>query len=490
MNILLVYPRNPDSFWSFKHVLRFVAKRSAFPPLGLLTVAAMLPRQWHLRLIDINVEPLLDKDVLWADYVFLSAMIIHKDSAQEIAARCSSLGRKIVAGGPLFTTGFADFPEIDSFVLGEAEDLAAELVADIERDTLKAQYRSSGWPDIRTSPIPRWDLVKLANYVTMPIQFSRGCPFDCEFCDIVIMNGRTPRTKDPAQVIAELDDLRQRGWKDMVFIVDDNFIGNRKRVRELLGALIAWRKRTSSGIGFLTEASVNLADDHDTCQLMGEAGFKKVFVGIETPSEEGLKECNKRQNTRHDLGEAVRTIQRAGMEVMGGFIVGFDSDTKDIFSRQFDFIQQSGVVTAMVGLLIALPQTRLYRRLASEGRILFETTGNNTDVAINFATRLDADFLRDGYAELMHRLYEPRNYYRRIRTFLRTYQPQDTRRRLSINDLGAMAKSLWVLGARRPGRIQFWSLFWSTLLASPAKFRVAMELSIIGYHFRTIANHL
>ena len=282
MNILLIYPRNPDSFWSFQHVLKFVSKKSAFPPLGLLTVAAMLPPAWKLRLADLNVRPLADGDIHWADYVFLSGMIVHKTSAHEIAARCAALGKTVVAGGPLFTTGHAEFPEIRHFVLGEAENVAARLVADIERGVLEPFYQSPRWPDVRGTPVPRWDLIELRDYVAMPVQFSRGCPFNCEFCDIVVMNGRVPRTKEPAQVVRELEALRERGWRDMVFIVDDNFIGNRKRSRELLRELVGWRARTHPAMGFFTEASVNLADDAELCELMVQAGFKKVFLGIET----------------------------------------------------------------------------------------------------------------------------------------------------------------------------------------------------------------
>lgn len=490
MNILLVYPRNPDTFWSFKHVLQFVAKKSAFPPLGLLTVAAMLPPAWSLRLVDLNVRPLADDDIRWADTVFLSGMIVHKASAHEIAARCAALGRTVVAGGPLFTTGHAEFPEIRHFVLGEAENVIGALVEDIGKGTLKPSYRSPDWPDVRGTPAPRWDLIDLRDYVTMPVQFSRGCPFNCEFCDIVVMNGRVPRTKTPAQVVRELEALRRLGWRDMVFIVDDNFIGNRKRARELLRELVEWRRRTRPAMGFFTEASVNLADDAELCELMVRVGFKKVFLGIETPSAEGLEECGKQQNRKRDLGDAVRTIQRAGMEVMGGFIVGFDSDPRDIFRRQFEFIQRSGVVTAMVGLLSALPQTALYRRLAAEGRILSETAGNNTDAAINFVTRLDREFLLSGYRELMRKLYEPANYYRRIRTFLRTYQPRGPSLRLSGADIRAFLKSLWVLGVRHPGRGPFWRLLWGTLLASPRKLHAAVELAILGHHFRRVANSL
>ena len=490
MNVLLVYPRNPDSFWSFKHVLKLVSKKCAFPPLGLLTVAAMLPRDWRLRLVDLNVRTLSDTEIREADYVFLSGMIVHKPSAHEVAARCAALGRTVIAGGPLFTTGYREFPEIRHFVLGEAEGVIDRLVADMRAGTLQASYRADGWPDVQQTPVPRWDLIDLTDYVTMPVQFSRGCPFDCEFCDIVVMNGRVPRTKQPAQVVGELEALRRAGWKDMVFLVDDNFIGHRKHAREVLKALIAWREQVRPTIGFLTEASINLVDYPELCELMVQAGFKKIFLGLETPEAESLAECNKVQNRKRDLAESVRTLQRSGFEVMGGFIIGFDADPHDIFKRQFEFIQRTGVVTAMVGLLTALPETALYRRLAREGRILAETCGNNTDAVLNFVTRLDRDVLTSGYRDLMRRLYAPQNYYRRIRAFLRSFEPRGPKIPLSSADVQAFLKSLWLLGVWQKGRAGYWRMLTTTLFACPRKLPAAIELSILGYHFRRVAQAL
>ncbi len=490
MRVLLAYPSTPDTFWSFKHVLRLISKKAAFPPLGLLTVAALLPRDWELRLVDLNVEPLRDEQIRWADYVMISAMLVQRASVEEIAHRCAALGKPVIAGGPLFTTSHDSFPQIGHFVLGEAEDVIESLVQDMEAGNVRRWYEAPGRPDITRVPAPRWDLVDPRHYATMAVQFSRGCPHDCEFCDIVIMNGRHPRTKSPGQLIGELEALLQRGWRGMVFVVDDNFIGDKKRTKELLREMVRWRQGADSPEGFLTEASLNLADDPELCRLMVEAGFRKVFVGIETPSLESLSECHKLQNQRRDLLQAVKTIQRAGLQVMGGFIVGFDSDPNDIFERQFEFIQRSGVVTAMVGLLTALPKTRLYQRLLKEGRIVAESSGNNTEAALNFTPRLDRRFLESGYRKLMTTLYEPKAYYSRIRTFLQEYRPPNQRLGLSHRDLLTVVKSLWLLGVRQTGRALYWRLLWSTLLRSPRQFRHAIELAILGHHFRRVAGSL
>ncbi len=490
MKVLLVYPATPETFWSFKHVLRFVSKRAAFPPLGLLTVAAMLPTDWQVKLVDLNVTRLTDEDLRWADYVLLSAMIVHKDSVDEIVRRCRAWDRPVIAGGPLFTTGHAAFPDIHHFVLGEADELMPRVVDDMRRGTVQHTYEATSRPDIAQVPSPRWDLIDPGNYVTMSVQFSRGCPFDCEFCDIIVMNGRVPRTKPPARLVAELEQLRQRGWQGMVFVVDDNFIGNKPQAKALLREIIPWRTRTGAKMGFLTEASANLADDPELCDLMVRAGFKKVFVGFETPSLESLQECRKLQNCSRDLVETVKILQRSGLEVMGGFIVGFDNDPADIFRRQFEFIQRSGVVTAMVGLLTALPQTRLYHRLTEEGRIETESGGNNTRATLNFRPRLDRDYLINGYRDLMKELYQPRNYYQRIRTFLENHRPQGPGLRISRAEVQAFLKSVWLLGVWHPGRLAYWRFCIGTLLRRPRQFHVAVELAIVGYHFRRVASLL
>jgi radical SAM superfamily enzyme YgiQ (UPF0313 family) len=490
MNVLLVSPATPDTFWSFRHVLRLIRRKAAFPPLGLLTVAAMLPAHWRLKLVDLEVTSLEDADIDWADWVLLSGMIIHTDSCRTIAARCAAREKPVIAGGPLFTTGHEQFPEIPHFVLGEAEDVMPRLVADMIHGTVRDRYESPRKPDVTQTPVPRWDLVRFKDYVTAPVQFSRGCPFNCEFCDIPVMYGRTPRVKTTEQVIRELDALIEAGWRESIFIVDDNFIGHKTKAKALLRALIGWRRHRAVRIPFVTEASLNLVDDEELLRLMVEAGFKKVFIGIETPISESLAECGKVQNTGRDLVAAVKKMQHAGLEVMGGFIVGFDNDQPDIFERQWTFIQETGIVTAMVGLLNALPKTRLFTRLSMEGRILQQTTGNNLDAVLNFVPTLDRDVLLDGYRSLVKQLYAPKSYYRRLTSFLREYRPQGPRTRPTHGDVAAFVRSLWVLGVRSRGRCAYWSLLVRSLFRHPRKFTEAMSLAILGHHFRKVAESL
>jgi radical SAM superfamily enzyme YgiQ (UPF0313 family) len=354
MKVLLVYPKYPESFWSFSYALRFIGKKSAHPPLGLLTVAAMLPREWEKRLVDMNVKKLRDEDIKWADCVFISAMAIQRDSAREVIDRCHRFGVKTVAGGPLFTMEPEEFDDVDHLVLNEAEITLPQFLEDLERGTPQHIYTTDLKPDLSQTPIPLWDLINLHDYASMSIQYSRGCPYDCEFCDITTLYGHKQRLKTVEQMLAELDALYERGWRGSVFIVDDNFIGNKVRLKnEVLPAIIEWMEAHEHPFWFITEASINLADDEELMDLMRRAGFVHVFVGIETPDEESLKECNKFANLNRNLISSVKKIQNYGMQVSGGFIVGFDNDTPSIFERQIKFIQQSGIVTAMVGLLNA-----------------------------------------------------------------------------------------------------------------------------------------
>ena len=358
MNVLLVYPSIPDTFWSFKHILKFIRKRAAHVPLGLLTIGSMLPRDWGIKLVDMNVEPLADEDLKWADMVFIGAMVVQKDSVREVVRRAKDLNKPIVAGGPLFSSTPKEFPEIDTLVLNEAEITLPLFLEDLNKGSLQRIYTSEEKPDITFTPLPKWDLINMSYYACMSIQYSRGCPFDCEFCDIVQLNGRKTRVKSNDQMLREFEILYQMGWRGRCFIVDDNFIGNKAKVKSLLAELEGWQKERGYPFSLFTEASVNLADDQELMSLMTAAGFDSVFLGLETPEEECLAECGKRQNQSKDLVEAVKTIQRNGMEVMGGFIIGFDNDPPNIFESQIRFIQSSGVAKAMIGLLNAIPGTR------------------------------------------------------------------------------------------------------------------------------------
>ena len=489
MKILLVYPQYPDTFWSFKHALKFVSKKAAFPPLGLLTVAAMLPKDWDKKLVDMNVTRLTDSDIAWADYVFISAMEVQKESVRHVITQCKQMDVKTVAGGPLFTTGYEEFSDIDHMVLGEAEVSLHHFLDDLEKGVAKSIYTSDDRPDISTTPVPVWSLIDMKQYSSMNLQYSRGCPFDCEFCDIVLLNGHTPRTKTKEQLISELESLYEIGWRGDIFIVDDNFIGNKKKLKaEILPAFIEWEKQKKYPFVFHTEVSINLADDEELMRLMVTAGFNAVFVGIETPNDESLVECTKYQNQNRNLNTSVKRLQQFGLEVQGGFIVGFDNDPESIFQTQIDFIQNSGIVTAMVGLLNAPTGTKLYKRLKSEGRLLKSFSGSNTDFSLNFVPRMDHNKLVTGYKHILDTIYSPSEYYKRIKTFLQEYQPSHIKiGRLQSHHVEAFFKSIWILGIREKGRKHYWRLFVSYLMKSPHKFARFILLAVYGYHFRKVA---
>jgi len=494
LKVLLVYPRNPDTFWSFKHALKFISKKATFAPLGLLTVAAMLPEEWEKKLVDINTTTLTDRDIKWADYVFISAMVVQQDSAKEVIARCKKLGTKIVAGGPLFTPGYEEFgfDDIDHIISKEAENILPLFLEDLEKGCAKHSYTAEERPDITKTPVPLWSLVDRKKYQSMSIQYSRGCPFNCEFCDIVIMNGHVPRTKDKTQVIAELSTLYDLGWRGSVFFVDDNFIGNKRKLKsEILPAIIEWMEEKNHPFSFFTEASINLADDEELMRLMKEAGFDMVFVGIESPNEESLVECNKLPNKNRDLLSSVKKLQNYGLQVQGGFIVGFDSDPLSIFKSQIDFIQRSGIVTAMVGVLMAPPGTGLYKRLKEESRLLPGGSGDNTDGSTNFIPKMGHEALVRGYKHILNTIYAPKQYYERIKTFLREYEPGNKRKlKLSLLHIVAWIRSMWVLGVKERGREYYWNLFVWTLLKKPKSFPLSMTLAAQGFHFRKVAEKI
>ena len=495
MNALFIYPEFPETYWSFKHALKFVGKRAAQPPLGLMTVAALLPKHWNKRLVDINVERLRDRDLDWADMAFVSAMHIQKDALLATLERCRAHGLRTVVGGPITSSLSPEGIHADHLVIGEAEGLIASLAQDLEQGTAQPVYQAAERPDLETSPLPDLSLIKMKRYSTMTVQYSRGCPFNCEFCDIIEIYGRRPRTKAVRQVILELDQLHAAGWREAVFIVDDNFIGNKARAKELCVALAKWRNQHRTAFDFVTEASLNLADDPELMQLMKDAGFVSVFLGIETPDEPGLIASNKLQNTRRSLLESVALIQSYGMQVMGGFILGFDTDREDIFDRMTEFIQKSGIPVAMVGLLQAMPGTQLFRRLWREGRILHTDAGDNTSISLNFLPRMNAAKLVEGYRSVLKQIYSYEAYYDRVKLYLSRIQPTSGERRFKQRWITRANARALVTSIIRQGVFgsQRWS-YWKFLATAATRYRhsfgTAMTLAVMGYHFQVITRKL
>ncbi len=488
MNVLLINPEFPDTYWSFRHALSFEGKQSAFPPLGLLTIAALLPRSWERRLIDLNVQRLKARDIEWADVIFATAMLVQKDSLRHAVERCKAHGKRVVIGGPYVTTSGTNLPPADHIFIGEAETTLPQFLSDLECGTAQRVYQAVERPSLSLTPIPEFGLADLKRYSSMSVQFSRGCPFQCEFCDITEIYGRAPRTKSTVQMLAELDALRTAGWRGAVFIVDDNFIGNKRNVKQLLPALAAWQDRNDRPFSFLTEASVNLAEDDEMLAGMRRAGFRSVFLGIETPVEASLKEAHKTQNTRGSLLDSVKKIQRHGLQVMGGFIVGFDNDPADIFERQINFIRESAIPLAMVGLLNALPGTQLWRRLKREGRLLAESSGDNTNCALNFVPKMSSTRLVEGYRSLLHTLYSPAEYYQRVLDSLkRVTTGEPARHHYSlVQSLKAFTRIALRLGLLDCERKEFWRFFIRAALKHPRKFAEAMKLAAMGYHLRKL----
>ena len=490
MKILLIYPKNPDTYWSFKHALKFVSKKAVNPPLGLITVASLLPANWEKKLIDMNVSPLHEHDIKQADYVFISAMSVQLQSVNEIIKRCKSAGKKIVAGGPLFTEEFDKFSDVDYLVLNEAEITLPVFIKDLLNGDAKHIYKTSDFADLQSSPVPDYSLIRTKKYNSLTLQFTRGCPFNCEFCDITALYGHKVRTKSTEQVLSELENLYNTGWRNNVFFVDDNFIGNKAELKEsLLPAMIEWMRGHNYPFTFMTEASINLADDPVLLDLMVQAGFDQLFIGIETTEEASLIECNKVQNHKRDLMQSVKIIQSAGIEVTAGFIVGFDNDSPSVFQQMIEFIQRSGIITAMVGLLNAPRKTKLYERLEKEGRIIDDWTGDNTNFSMNFVPKMNKQILMKGYQNILHGIYSSRPYYERITSFLKTFNPSVRNQgKISFRGLKAFFKSIVVIGIIKKNRRYYWKLLFWTLFNKPQTFSLAVTYSIFGYHYRKVFN--
>jgi radical SAM superfamily enzyme YgiQ (UPF0313 family) len=491
MNILLILPKTPDWLWGFRYALSFIGKKPGYPPLGLLTVAALLPAEWHKRLVDTNVQELKQKDIEWSDFVFISAMSMQGESTRQIIVRCKQAGRKVVAGGPLFIHDWEKYSDVDYFIINEAELILPEFIADLEAGCPRRVYERSEYPDIQRSPVPLWHLLKIQHYELIGVQFSRGCPHDCDFCNISDMLGRKYRTKTATQLITELDGLYAAGWRKDIYFVDDNFIGNIKKLKsEILPALINWRKGKKVG-PFLTLASINLADDDELLRLMYEAGFISVFVGIETPDNDSLEECNKYNNKNRNLVESVRRIHRAGIRVQGSFIVGFDNDTPAVFQKQIDFIQSSGIAAAKVNLLNAPYGTKLYKRVLGEGRL-------NTDITLaseklestNIIPKMGLAVLESGYRNLMQHIYSPQPYYERVKNFLREYKKPKIRAPLEAQHISAFFRTVYHIGIMGVERAYYWRLLFWTAFRRPALFPMAITLVVYGYHFRKYCERL
>ncbi len=488
MKVLLVYPSIPSTFWSFDNALSFISKKTVQPPLGLITIASMLPDDWELKLIDMNISPLEDNDILWADMVFLSGMSVQRSSFKEVASRCRALGLPVVAGGPMVTTEPEDFPDIDHLVLNEAEITLPEFLADLKEGKAKRIYRTDKFPNLEKTPPARYDLLDQSQYATMSLQYSRGCPFDCEFCNITALNGRKPRVKSTPQFLNELENIYRQGWRGEVFIVDDNLIGRKNHLKkDFLPALIRWCGEKNWPFHFTTEVSMNLADDEELIDLMVRAGFDHIFIGIETPNEESLAECGKLQNKNRDMASSVRYLQKKGLRVSGGFIVGFDNDPPNIFERQIKFIKQSGIVTAMVGLLNAPSGSKLFKRMEKENRLKGFMSGDNTDFSTNFIPKMNEKELISGYRSILDNIYSPDVYYRRVKLFIKEFRPfpgfQD---KLTKTHIKALFKSIWILGVKNKGKRYYWKLFFISLLRYPRKFSLAITMAIYGFHFREI----
>jgi radical SAM superfamily enzyme YgiQ (UPF0313 family) len=495
MNILLVYPKYPDTFWGFKHALKFISKRALHPPLGLLTIASMLPESWQKKLVDMNTGHLTAKDLQWADYVFIGAMAVQKESAREVINMCIKAHVKTVAGGPLFTAAPDNYPDVDHLVLNEAEVTLPLFLQDLASNKVSHIYTSSVFPDLTETPSPVWSLIKMKRYYSMNIQYSRGCPFACEFCDITTLYGHKTRTKTTEQVINELEQLFKAGWRGGVFFVDDNFIGNKRKLKDsVLPAMIAWMKKRRYPFDLSTEASINLADDEALIRQMIKAGFESVFVGIETPEDKSLKECNKFQNSDRDLLACVKRIQELGLSVRGGFIVGFDNDSPETFKKQIRFIQESKVVTAMVGMLNAPSGSQLYERLSKEGRLSRDITGDNTDFSTNIIPKMGYDRLVEGYKEVLTGIYSPKTYYDRVKGFLKEYRPLEKRKwhfhfrsiRYNLHYLDAPFKTLVILGIKDKARLYYWKLVVWSLFRRPLLLPTALMYLIYGFHFRKV----
>jgi radical SAM superfamily enzyme YgiQ (UPF0313 family) len=497
----MVWPSFPPSFWGFEGVLEMIPERAMTPPLGLITVAALCPATWQIRLIDHAFEELRDQDLDWADLVMVSAMHAQRADALATLSRARAMGRRTFVGGPWASTDpEAVLAVADHVMVGEAEEAFPGIAAALENGTAHALYRIIDKPDMTRSPVPRFDLLQREKYTSMPIQFSRGCPFQCEFCDIITIYGRRPRAKTPTQVIRELDVLRGLGWRNEVFIVDDNFIGNHAQALQLSRELIEWQKLHHQPFSFYTEASIDLASRTELMNAMVEANFMYVFIGIETPSAEALKESRKFQNLRKNNVEQVRIIQEAGLWVLAGFIVGFDSDDETIFARQLEFIDQTAIAWAMAGILMAPPTTALFDRMKREGRLIEDSPSTSNFGLPNFRTILPLPILLRGLCTLLEGLYQPDAFFERAYNSLKVWQPKATQKPPYLGmkyNLQVLFSSVWRQGITSNYRRAYWKFLFrmvSSCWRSETKLWLGFTVLLSAHHFvlysKVVINHL
>ncbi|MFH0765027.1 MAG: B12-binding domain-containing radical SAM protein [Calditrichota bacterium] len=489
MNILLLYPEMPETFWSMHPLMRLTGRKSPYPPLGLLTVAALLHETWERKLVDLNVGRLRDSYLEWADLVFISAMNVQQDTARQAIKRCKERGASVVAGGPLFTHQYLEFPEVDYFILNEAEITLPDFIKDWEQGSLKKVYASGEYADLTKSPVPDWNLVDFKHYPYGIVQYSRGCPFLCEFCDVTALFGRKPRLKKAGRIIEELDRIIRCGTPDMILFADDNLIGNKRELKtELLPLLVEWRRRNKYAPGFATQATINLADDEELMQLMLEAGFRHIFIGIETPEAETLAQTGKKQNLNRNMLENVKLLHSKGFIITGGFIIGFDSDSSRIYQRQIDFINQSNIVIATVNRLKAPPGTALYERMKLENRLTGEFSFD--EHRSNIKPLEDAASITLGYGKVIGNVLTPAHVYQRAKKFLKEYRVSKVEnpicKKNSIRDLMTLFRIIWFIGILSATRLYFIRLVLWTLWNMPKRLDLAFLFSGLMYHFHLL----
>ena len=489
MNVLLLYPKMPDTFWSMKSLMEMISKETSYPPLGLLTISSLLPTDWNRKLIDLNVTTLDPADIEWAHLIFISAMNLQTEYVTKAIEECKKFGKTIVAGGPLFTNSHEKFPEVDHFVLNEAEITLPLFLNDFNNGIPKKYYTTEEFADITQSPLPDWNLIDISKYAYAIVQYSRGCPYQCDFCDVTALFGRRPRTKNANQIIRELNKILVLGHPEMILFADDNLIGNRKELKlSLLPELIKWRRLNKTAPGFATQATINLADDEELMNLMLEAGFRHIFVGIETTDVESLESCKKRQNLRRNMLDDVKMLQQKGFILTAGFIVGFDSDKETIFDQLIDFIQKSGIVMATVNILKAPPGTDLYKNLLQENRIIepFDFDENKT----NIITKMDKDVLYKGYKKILDTIYKPARVFERSHQFLSnygTYKVENPiQKKINFNDLFTVLRVIYFAGIRGKERRYFWKLIMGTFLFNRRNIIHAYFFGAIIFQFQKL----